>query len=84
HLGESFGGFLNQYIAPFLAAGGGAIFDNLPLIFAIGVAIGFVGDAVAALASVIAYQVLVSVLGKVPTAFGILGHDGKPIVLNMG
>ncbi|GAA4717031.1 N-acetylglucosamine-specific PTS transporter subunit IIBC [Brevibacillus fulvus] len=79
-LGETVGGFLNQYIAPFLAAGGSAIFDNISLIFAVGVAIGLAGDAVAALAAVIAYLVLTTVQSKVPVAFG-LGEDLK---LNMG
>ncbi|MGE5701905.1 MAG: PTS transporter subunit EIIC, partial [Clostridia bacterium] len=81
HLGESLGGFLNQYVAPFLLAGGSAIFDNLSLIFAVGVAIGFAGDAVAALTAVIAYQVLVAVLSKVPAAMGFIPDDVK---LNMG
>ncbi|ANE46632.1 PTS sugar transporter [Paenibacillus swuensis] len=82
NMGDSVGGFLNQYIAPFLAAGGGAIFDNLPLIFAVGVAIGLAGDAVAALAAVIAHLVLVQVLLKVPVAFAdFVGKDAK---LNMG
>ncbi|MCZ8516009.1 N-acetylglucosamine-specific PTS transporter subunit IIBC [Paenibacillus filicis] len=82
HLGDSVGGFLNQYIAPFLLAGGSAIFDYLPLIFAVGVAIGLAGDAVAALAAVIAYQVLSTVLSKVPVAFADwVGKDAK---LNMG
>lgn len=81
HLG-AFGAFLNRYIAPFLAAGGSAIFDFLPLIFAVGVAIGLAGDAVAALAAVIAYQVLVNVLAKVPAAFTtFVGKDAK---LDMG
>ncbi|MEK8126883.1 PTS transporter subunit EIIC [Paenibacillus filicis] len=81
HLGDSFGGFLNQYIAPFLLAGGSAIFDNLPMIFAVGVAIGLAGDAVAAFTAVIAYFVLANVLGKVPGAFEFIGKDVK---LNMG
>jgi len=81
HLGAGLGGFLNQYIAPFLLAGGSAIFDNLSLIFAVGVAIGLAGDAVAALAAVIAYLVLTSVLGKVPAAFGFIPDEAK---LNMG
>ncbi|SDC04914.1 PTS system, N-acetylglucosamine-specific IIC component [Paenibacillus sp. UNCCL117] len=81
HLGDSVGGFLNQFIAPFLFAGGSAIFDNLPMIFAVGVAIGLAGDAVAALAAVIAYFVLTNVLGKVPAAFGFIHDDVK---LNMG
>ncbi|MDB5053814.1 MAG: sugar transporter [Bacilli bacterium] len=69
HLGDKVGGFINQYIAPFLYAGGSAILDHLPLIFAVGVAIGLAGDAVAALAAVIAYEVLESVLLKMPLAF---------------
>jgi PTS system N-acetylglucosamine-specific IIC component len=80
-LGAEVGGFLNQYVAPFLLAGGSAIFDNLSLIFAVGVAIGFAGDAVAALAAVIAYMVLTSVLAKVPAAFPFIADDVK---LNMG
>ncbi|MHA0855319.1 N-acetylglucosamine-specific PTS transporter subunit IIBC [Paenibacillus sp. CMAA1364] len=81
HMGSA-GEFLNQYIAPFMAAGGSAIFDNLALIFAVGVAIGLAGDAVAALAAVIAYQVLTTVQVKVPLVFpGIVGED---VVLNMG
>jgi len=81
HMGASVGGFLNQHIAPFLFAGGSAIFDNLPLIFAVGVAIGLAGDAVAALAAVIAYMVLTSVLTKVPGAIPFIAEDAK---LNMG
>lgn len=82
HFGDSIGGFINQYVAPFLAAGGSAIFDNLALIFAVGVAIGFAGDAVAALAAVIAHLVLITVLSKVPIAFADwLGKDTK---LDMG
>ncbi|AFC32920.1 PTS system, N-acetylglucosamine-specific IIBC component [Paenibacillus mucilaginosus 3016] len=82
HMGEGAGGFLNQYIAPFLNAGGSAIFDNLPLIFAVGIAIGLVGDAVAALAAVIAYLVLTSVLSKIPGVFTEM--IGKDVKLNMG
>lgn len=81
HMGASVGGFLNQHIAPFLFAGGSAIFDNLPLIFAVGVAIGLAGDSVAALAAVIAYMVLTSVLTKVPGAIPFIAEDAK---LNMG
>lgn len=80
-MGSGIGGFLNQFIAPFFAAGGDAIFNNLPLIFAVGVAIGFAGDAVAALTAVIAYQVLVNVFLKIPAAFDYIGKD---TVLNAG
>jgi len=80
-LGSHVGGWLNHYLAPFLDAGGSAIFGNLPLIFAIGVAIGLAGDAVAALAAVIAYQVLANVLKAVPVAFSFVGEDAE---INMG
>ncbi|RJL30451.1 PTS transporter subunit EIIC [Bailinhaonella thermotolerans] len=46
-------------IAEVLAAAGGAIFDNLPLLFAVGVAIGFArkADGSTALAAVVGYLV---------------------------
>ncbi|MFF2015670.1 N-acetylglucosamine-specific PTS transporter subunit IIBC [Paenibacillus sp. NPDC058177] len=81
HLGSAVGGFLNQYVAPFLNAGAGAIFGNLALIFAIGVAIGFAGDAVAALSALIAYMVLTKILAIVPLQFSFINDD---VVLNMG
>lgn len=81
HLGNTVGGFLNQYFAPFLNAGAGAIFSNLALIFAIGVAIGFAGDAVAALSALIAYLVLSKILLIVPLQFSFINDD---VVLNMG
>lgn len=81
HLGDTVGGFLNQYIAPFLDAGGSAIFDNLALLFAIGVAIGFAADAVAVLAAVIAHMILLKVLTKIPAAFTFIPADMK---LDMG
>lgn len=81
YLGSTVGGFLNQYVAPFLNAGADAIFGNLALIFAIGVAIGFAGDAVAALSALIAYQVLTSILKVIPEQMPFIADDVK---LNMG
>jgi len=83
HMGDSVGGFLNTYVAPFLNAGGGTIFDNLPLIFAVGVAIGLAGDAVAALSAVIGYMILAKVLLIVPGIFPDLMQSADTI-LNMG
>lgn len=77
----TFGVFLNHYIAPFLKAGGGAIFDNLPIIFAVGVAIGLAKDAVAALAAVIAYLILSTILKSVPMIMPFIEDDVK---LDMG
>ncbi|KUF35666.1 MULTISPECIES: N-acetylglucosamine-specific PTS transporter subunit IIBC [Lysinibacillus] len=56
-----------QYIASIMAASGNAILGNLPIIFAIGIAMGFAHDSSggAALAGAIAHLVLVAVLGTV-------------------
>ncbi|MBJ9990418.1 N-acetylglucosamine-specific PTS transporter subunit IIBC [Paenibacillus favisporus] len=79
HLGNQVGWFLNHYIAPFLDAGGSTIFDNLPLIFAVGVAIGLTGDAVAALSAVIGHIILLKVLVKVPLAFTTVMDKGAEL-----
>ncbi|WP_211747314.1 N-acetylglucosamine-specific PTS transporter subunit IIBC [Paenibacillus sp. Marseille-Q4541] len=71
------GGFINQYITPFLNAGAGTIFGNLAIIFAVGVAIGLAGDAVAALSAVISYLILVKVLEQVPLVFDYIPDDVK-------
>ena len=75
------GAFLNQYVTPFMTSGALAILDNLPFIFAIGVAIGFAGDAVAALSALIGYMVLTRVLEQVPPQMPFIPDDVK---LNMG
>ncbi|MFD0714750.1 PTS transporter subunit EIIC [Paenibacillus sp. GCM10027626] len=80
HFG-TFGKYLNHYVAPFMEAGGSAIFDNLPLIFAVGISIGIVGDAVATLAAVMAYLVLTNVLIEVPKVFQMAPGAEE---LNMG
>ncbi|MBT2382625.1 PTS transporter subunit EIIC [Streptomyces sp. ISL-11] len=61
---ESLPQFLNK-IAEFMAAGGGAILDNMALLFAVGVAIGFAkkSDGSTALAAVAGYLVFQKVLG---------------------
>lgn len=52
-----------RHVASVMAAAGGTIFDNLPLIFAVGIAIGWAkkADGSTALAAVIGYLVLRSV-----------------------
>ncbi|MEU8955915.1 PTS transporter subunit EIIC [Streptomyces sp. NPDC048518] len=52
-------------IAEFMAAGGGAIMDNMALLFAVGIAIGFAkkSDGSTALAAVTGYLVFKNVLG---------------------
>ncbi|WP_059105472.1 glucose-specific PTS transporter subunit IIBC [Shouchella shacheensis] len=60
--------FLNagwaQHTAGVMEAAGGIIFDNLALIFAVGVAIGLAGDGAAALAALVGYLVMNTVMGS--------------------
>ncbi len=56
--------WLPEVVSTIMAQSGGAIFGNLPLIFAIGVALGITNnDGVAALAAVIGYAVLIATMG---------------------
>ncbi|MFJ4011420.1 PTS transporter subunit EIIC [Streptomyces sp. NPDC090026] len=61
---ESFPTFITK-IAGYMAAGGGALLDNMALLFAVGIAIGFAkkSDGSTALAAVAGYLVFKSVLG---------------------
>ncbi|MGW2208121.1 PTS transporter subunit EIIC [Streptomyces sp. NPDC001781] len=82
----SFPAFLTK-IASFMAAGGNAILDNMALLFAVGIAIGFAkkSDGSTALAAVVGYLVFKNVLAtftdknlpKVATAV-----DGKVVMVN--
>ncbi|CAL4043304.1 PTS glucose transporter subunit IIBC [Buchnera aphidicola] len=57
-------------ISKIMAESGGSIFANMPLIFSIGVALGFTNnDGVSALASVIAYGIMVKTLSVVTPIF---------------
>ncbi|WP_030681463.1 PTS transporter subunit EIIC [Streptomyces rimosus] len=69
---ESLPAFLNK-IAEFLAAGGGALLDNMPLLFAVGIAIGFAkkADGSTGLAAVVGYLVFSKVLAT-------FGDDSLP------
>jgi PTS system glucose-specific IIC component len=70
--------WLPAIVSDVMAQAGGAIFGNLPLIFAIGVALGFTGnDGVAALAAVVGYVVLLATMGVVAVP---LGYEPKTIM----
>lgn len=57
-------------ISRIMAESGGSVFSNMPLIFAIGVALGFTNnDGVSALAAVIAYGIMVKTLSVVTPIF---------------
>jgi len=61
-----------------MAQSGGAIFSNLPLIFAIGVALGVTqNDGVAALAAVVGYAVMLATMGVMA---GLFGQKPTPIM----
>ena len=76
-------------IGPFfdaMSAAGGALFANLPLLFAVGVAIGFAkkADGSTALAAVVGYQVMVAVF-KVMSPIVLAGQvdaAGNPAQIN--
>ncbi|MBB0232743.1 PTS sugar transporter subunit IIA [Streptomyces calidiresistens] len=69
-------------IAEFMAAGGGALLDNMALLFAVGIAIGFArkSDGSTALAAVVGYLVFDNVIATfhdsntdAPVSAGVLG-----------
>jgi PTS system N-acetylglucosamine-specific IIC component len=76
-------------IGPFfqaMSAAGGALFDNLALLFAVGVAIGFArkADGSTALAAVVGYLVMQAVF-KTMSPFvldGVLDQGGKQAMIN--
>ncbi|AJT66841.1 PTS transporter subunit EIIC [Streptomyces chattanoogensis] len=75
-------------VSKVFAAAGGAVFDNLPLLFCIGVAIGFAkkADGSTALAALVGFLVYSNVLKAFPVKEGHI-EDGKwvePVVNNPG
>ena len=64
--------WLPEAVSQVMAAAGGAIFGNLPLLFAIGVAIGLTeNDGVAALAGTVGYVVFLAAMGICAKLHGI-------------
>ena len=69
---------LPPVVSDVMAQAGGAIFGNLPLIFAIGVALGLTGnDGVAALAAVVGFAVMLATMGVMAP---LLHYDPKLIM----
>lgn len=63
-IGASKLGFLPPLLSQIMEVSGGSIFSALPLLFAIGVSLGFTkNDGVAALSSVVGYLVFIATLG---------------------
>lgn len=77
-LGVGAAGFswLPEIVSEIMESAGGAVFGNMALLFAIGVALGFTrNDGVAALAAAVGYFIMINTLGVVApgTKVGILG-----------
>ena len=70
--------WLPETVSNVMAQAGGAVFGNLPLIFAIGVALGLTGnDGVAALAAVVGFAVMVATMGVMAP---LVGYEARPIM----
>ena len=83
------GGIKTPVIGPFfeaMSAAGGAVFENLPLLFAIGVAIGFAkkADGSTALAAAAGYLVIAAVFKTMSPVVldGVVDAAGKPAMIN--
>jgi N-acetylglucosamine PTS system EIICBA or EIICB component len=77
-----------ETVADVIAAAGGALFTNLPLIFAVGIAIGWAkkADGSTALAAVVGYLVLEGVFGAMSPVVleGETTPAGDPATINFG
>ena len=70
--------WLPATVSNVMAQAGGAVFGNLPLIFAIGVALGLTGnDGVAALAAVVGFAVMVATMGVMAP---LVGYEPRAIM----
>ncbi len=68
--------FIPNAVESVMAQAGGAIFGNLPLIFAVGVALGLTNnDGVSALAATVGYFVLLATMGVVAEMNGVETKD---------
>jgi N-acetylglucosamine PTS system EIICBA or EIICB component len=83
------GGITAPVIGPFfdaMSAAGGAVFDNLPLLFAVGVAIGFAkkADGSTALSAVVGYVVVAAVFKAMSPIVlaGQMNQNGEQAQIN--
>lgn len=74
-------------VAQVIGAAGGALFENLPLLFAVGISFGFAkkGDGSTALAAVVGFLVLINVFKVMaPLVLGAAPDGGEDPVINYG
>lgn len=76
-----------QPVADVLGAAGSALIDNLPVLFALGVAVGYArkSDGTTGLAALIGYLVFTGVTDVLSPAIGLgLDENGEQILINYG
>lgn len=77
-VGSSGFSFIPKIVSDLMAKAGGAIFGNLSLLFAIGVALGMAaGDGVAALAATVGFLVMVATLEAMAQVRGLVPNHPK-------
>ncbi|MBX3021759.1 MAG: PTS glucose transporter subunit IIBC [Bdellovibrionales bacterium] len=77
-IGSAHFAFLPASLSDIMAQAGGAIFSNLPIIFAIGTALGLAGnDGVSALSAVVGFVVMLATMGAMSK---LMGTDVKPVM----
>ena len=79
-IGASNFSFLPEIVSQVMAKGGDAIFGNLPIIFAVGVALGLAkNDGVAAIAAVVGYFVMTATLSVMAVFLHVPVLAGKTV-----
>ena len=64
--------FIPDFLSSIMAQAGGSVFGNLPIIFAIGTAIGLTeNDGVSAVAAVVGYAVMLGTMGVMANQLGV-------------
>ncbi|GGY19893.1 PTS glucose transporter subunit IIBC [Paludibacterium paludis] len=77
-IGSANFGWMPAILSHLMAQGGGAIFGNLPIIFAVGVALGLTeNDGVASIAAIVGYVVLLGAMGVMA---GVLGAHTSQVM----
>lgn len=77
--------FGNKLQKPLMEQVGGVIFGNLPLLFAVGAAIGLVGgDGVAGLAAIVALLIMCTTMGTITDAQAMIEAGNKGYAMVMG
>lgn len=70
-IGSAHFSWIPTIVSQLMAQGGGAVFGNLPIIFAVGVALGLTeNDGVASIAAIVGYVVLVACMGVMAPLLG--------------